>query len=163
MSQVAAPTPNIYFTRDLALVAQEKYSNQTQHERYAYISMIAFTALAVVANIFLAPTVAPMTLLVVDITVLAAAYQWMLPFVMHIFAIAAKYKAQGDKETAIAAKLQELRAMQPDALIQEFRSRAIDTSSLPPTGIQQAPELAVLARIMSAKSKLKISWMLQND
>ena len=117
MASVAAPTPNVYFTRDPAQVAQEKYSQQTSHERYAYITMIAFTALALVANIFLVPAVLPMTLLVFDMAILSAASSLVLPYVMNLFADAAKCKAQGDKETAIAAKLQELRAMEPAGFI----------------------------------------------
>ncbi len=155
MTSVAASTPNVYFTRDPAQVAQEKYSKQTWNERYAYISMIAFTALAVIANIFLSPTVLPMTLLMFDMAVLSTASSLVLPFVMDLFAEAKKYKTQGDKEIAIAAKLQELRAMQPDALEQEFDSRDIDTRSLPSTGLQQAPELALLARIMCREKQEK--------
>ena len=70
-----------------AQVAQEKYSQQTSHERYAYITMIAFTALALVANIFLVPAVLPMTLLVFDMAILSAASSLVLPYVMNLFAM----------------------------------------------------------------------------
>ncbi len=148
MATATAPALNIYFTRDPAQVAQEKYSSQTWDERYAYITMVAFSALAIVANIFLAPSALPLTLLAFNMGVLSAASNLVLPFVLGWFERANEFKTQGDKETAIAAKLQELRAMQPDAIIQEFNNRGITTYNLPSSNLQQAPELAVLARVI---------------
>lgn len=148
MATVTAPAQNVYFTRDPAQVAQEKYSSQTWNERCAYITMVAFTALALVANIFLAPSALPLTLLAFNVGVLSAASNIVLPFVLGWFEEAKRFKAQGDKETAIAAKLQELRAMQPDAIIEQFNNRRIPTDSLPSDNLLQAPELAVLARVM---------------
>ncbi|HEY5260374.1 MAG TPA: hypothetical protein VIJ46_06970 [Rhabdochlamydiaceae bacterium] len=148
MATVAAPAQNIYFTRDPAQIAQEKYSSQTWNERYAYITMVAFTALAIVANIFLAPSALPLTLLAFNVGVLSAASNLVLPFVLGWFEEAKKFKAQGDKETAIAAKLQELRAMQPDAIIEQFTNLDVTIRNLPSSSLQQAPELALLARVI---------------
>ncbi len=148
MATVAAPAQNIYFTRDPAQVAQEKYSSQTWNERYAYITMVAFTALAIVANIFLAPSALPLTLLAFNVGVLSAASNLVLPFVLGWFEEAKKFKTQGDKETAIAHKLQELRAMQPDAIIEQFNNLDVPIRNLPSSNLQQAPELAILARIL---------------
>ena len=99
-------------------------------------------------QIFLAPTALPLTLLAFNVGVLSAASNLVLPFVLGWFEEAKKFKAQGDKETAIAHKLQELRAMQPDAIIEQFNNLDVTIRNLPSSSLQQAPELAVLARVI---------------
>ncbi len=132
MATITAPALNTYFTRDPAQVAQEKYSNQTWNERYAYISMVAFIALAVVANIFLNPLfTTTVELLLFNTGVLSVASNLVLPQVMEWFAQAKKLKAQGDKEIQISAKVQQLRAMNAGALAQLFANHGVNVPALP--------------------------------
>ncbi len=116
MTTSASPIRNFYFTANPAEIAQSKYAQQVWKERYAYIAMVAFTALAAVANYFLIPLVLPMTVLFVNFGVVSLASNFVVPRVLEWFAEAKKLKAQGDKETKIHEKLQEIHSMDTSEL-----------------------------------------------
>ena len=111
MTDAISLTSNPYVTANPALIAENKYTQQLWKERYAYISMVAFTALAIVANYFLNPLVLPITLVYVNFGVLSLASNFVIPRVLEWFAEAKKLKAQGDKEMKIDVKLQQIREM----------------------------------------------------
>ena len=137
------PALNLYCTRDPSQVAEAKYSKATWNKRYAYITMAALTVLAPAALLRLNTEPA----LLGSFVLLAVAFKF--------FDRAWRFKAQGDKETQINTKLQELRSMGSRAFVQEFLSRHIDVHSLPAGDLQQAPILALLARIIWREGQAK--------
>ncbi len=145
MTAVSSPI-NVYFTRDSAQVAQEKYSNATWHKDCAYVTIVAFAALALVVNVFsLLPHAA---LIAFDAGMALVGYFGVWPAASEWFSKAENLQAQGDKETQINAKLQELRALAPAALRNRFRELGINIDRLPDAGLQQRPEIALLARVL---------------
>ncbi len=147
MTAVALPT-NIYYTRNPSQVAQEKYSNASWSKDCASVTIVAFTALALIANVFLFSSVPLAGMIGLDAGFALAGYYGVWPITAELFATGDKLQAQGDKETRISAKLQELRALAPAALRNQFRDLGNLLDRLPDAELPQRPEVALLARVL---------------
>ena len=104
---------NVYYTRQPAQIAQEKYASAAWNERYPYITIAALTALAAVGNTFLAALMAPMSLLLLNAAVITLTAKLAMPWITDWFAKSDKFRAQGQKEEQVQDILQELSAMAP--------------------------------------------------
>ena len=140
---------NVYYTRPQpARAAQEKYTSAAWNERYLYITIAALTAVAAVANIFIAALMAPVSLLLLNAAVIAITAKLAMPWVMDWFAKSDKFRAQAMKEEKIHAVQQELRAKDPDALSQEFHNRGINYHHLADAELRDRPQVVLLARVI---------------